>query len=135
MLVEDDDLDAEALERSLRRARIANPIHRVHDGEEALVRLRASNKQDAIPTPAVILLDLNMPRMSGHEFLKQLRADADPELRRSVVFVVTTSSDDCDVKASYDRHVAGFVTKDTAGRDFSELVGLLETYWRVVELP
>jgi len=134
LLVEDDDLDAEAFERAIAAARILNPIHRVADGEEALRRLRQTDAK-AIPRPLMVLLDLNMPLMTGHEFLRELRRDADPELRRMVVFVITTSSDRRDVIAAYDEHVAGFVTKSSSGYDFDRLIAMLRSYWALVELP
>lgn len=134
LLAEDDDLDAEALERAMAAAEVTSPIHRVADGEEALARLRATG-DDALPRPVLVLLDLNMPLMTGHEFLRELRTDPDPDLRRTVVFVVTTSSDERDIRAAYDEHVAGYVTKSSTGNDFFPLISMLRSYWEVVELP
>ena len=86
-----------------------------------------------VPRPYIILLDLNMPRMGGLEFLKEVRAD--PGLSDSVVFVLTTSDDDADRCQAYRQHIAGYCVKSRVGADFLELTGLLKAYWRVVELP
>ncbi|MES2013997.1 MAG: response regulator [Pseudomonadota bacterium] len=128
-IVDDDDIDAIALERALRKLRLLNTVQRARDGQEALDLLRAG----AISTPYIILLDLNMPRMNGLEFLQALRAD--PALTHSVVFVLTTSKSDEDLVSAYRKHVAGYVLKQHMDRDFLEVIGLIEHYWRLVELP
>ena len=132
LLVEDDVVDAEAIQRAFRRHRIANPFVVVRDGVEALAALRGDGRP-AVPRPFVVLLDLNMPRMNGVEFLEALRAD--PDLARTVVFVLTTSDREEDKVAAYDHHVAGYILKSRAGEDFLEVVELLRAYWRLVELP
>jgi CheY-like chemotaxis protein len=129
LIVDDDDIDAIALERALRRLRLLNTTHRARDGLEALNLLRTG----AISTPYIILLDLNMPRMNGLEFLKALRADQ--MLTHAVVFVLTTSKSDQDLVAAYREHIAGYVLKQHMDRDFLEVIGLIEHYWRLVELP
>lgn len=128
-IVDDDDIDAIALERALRKLRLLNTVRRAHDGQEALNLLRAGE----IPAPFIILLDLNMPRMNGLEFLEALRTD--PMLTHAVVFVLTTSKSDEDLVAAYRKHVAGYVFKQHMDRDFLEVIGLVEHYWRLVELP
>jgi len=129
LVVDDDDIDAIALERALRKLRLFNTVHRARDGQEALNLLRAGT----IPSPYIILLDLNMPRMNGLEFLQALRTD--PMLTHAVVFVLTTSKSDEDLVAAYRKHVAGYVLKQHMDRDFLEVIGLIEHYWRLVELP
>ena len=81
----------------------------------------------------VILLDLNMPRMNGLEFLEQLRHEA--ELSSSVVFVLTTSSADEDKVAAYQHHVAGYIVKHHIKDEFISIFNMLENYWRIVVLP
>ena len=132
LLVEDDAVDAEAIRRAFRQQEIANPFVVVKDGVEALAALRGDGPV-AVPYPRVVLLDLNMPRMNGIEFLEALRAD--PLLTRTVVFVLTTSDREEDKVAAYERHVAGYILKSRAGVDFLEVTRLLKTYWRLVELP
>ncbi|TFW73018.1 two-component system response regulator [Methylotenera oryzisoli] len=129
LVVDDDDIDAIALERALRKLRLLNTLHRARDGLEALTLLRSG----VISPPYIILLDLNMPRMNGLEFLEALRAD--PILTHAVVFVLTTSKSDEDLVAAYRKHVAGYVFKQHMDRDFLEVIGLIEHYWRIVELP
>ena len=128
-IVDDDDIDAIALERALRKLRLLNTVIRARDGREALEMLRAGK----ISSPYIILLDLNMPRMNGLEVLEALRTDA--LLTHAVVFVLTTSKSDEDLVAAYRQHVAGYVFKQHMDRDFLEVVGLIEHYWRLVELP
>jgi CheY-like chemotaxis protein len=131
ILVDDDDGDAKAVRRAFASARIANPIIRASDGVEALALLRG---EDAPPPETYILLiDLNMPRMGGLELLREIRSD--PRLRSSVVFIMTTSNDDRDKTAAYEGNVAGYILKSNAGTDFLNLVGALDYFWRIVELP
>lgn len=132
LLVEDDDGDAKAVMRAFSRAQIANPITRAHDGAEALEILRA-HAPHAPESPFICLVDINMPRMSGHEFVAALRADE--ALRRLVVFMLTTSKLRDDVDHAYDNNVAGYIVKESAGADFLDLIGTLNAYWRLVELP
>ena len=132
-LVEDDDGDAKAVTRAFSKVQIANPIVRSFDGQDALDALRGENGHSTIPTPHIILLDLNMPRMNGIQFLQEIRND--PKLKRLIVFVLTTSKNDQDKIDAYNLNVAGYVVKETAGRDFLELIELVGNYSRVVELP
>ena len=132
LLVEDDDVDVMAVKRALRAQKIANPLTVARDGLEALDILRGQN-QPPLERPYLILLDINMPRMNGLELLAELRAD--PALRSSIVFMLTTSAADADKAAAYDKNIAGYIVKNDVGRGFVELVGLLDTYWRVVEMP
>lgn len=133
LLVEDDEVDAEAIERAFRKQRISNPFTMVPDGIEALKALRGEDGYEPLPRPYMILLDINMPRMSGLEFLETLRQD--PDLKSSVVFILTTSNRDEDKMAAYDNYVAGYLLKSRAGVDFVNLIGMLEAYWRIVEFP
>lgn len=133
LLVEDDEIDAEAIQRAFRKARIANPIEHVTDGVEALDRLLGSEGKSALDRPFLILLDLNMPRMNGIEFLEETRSNE--LLKDSLVFVLTTSDDDQDKLKAYEQQVAGYIVKSKAGEDFVNLIGMLDHYWRVVEFP
>jgi CheY-like chemotaxis protein len=133
LLVEDDDVDTEAVERAFRKARIANPILHARDGAEALAMLRGEHGRAALAHPYLILLDLKMPGMGGLKFLEVLRRD--PELSNAVVFVLTTSSDERDMAKAYEKYVAGYIVKSRAGDNFVGLIGMLDHYWRIVELP
>ena len=131
--VEDDDLCLMGLERAFKAAKIANPIYFAHDGIEALEMLRGTNDRARLPRPFIVLLDLNMPRMDGIEFLKEVRKD--DELRKSIVFIMTTSNADEDKVAAYNLGVAGYILKSNPANAFLEATALLDTYWRVVEFP
>lgn len=133
LLVEDDDFDVEAVIRAFRKAKVANPVVVAEDGVEALEMLRGDGGKPKVRRPYLVLLDLNMPRMSGLEFLKALRAD--PELTETIVFVLTTSDHERDRHEAYKEHVAGYLVKDRVGDDFLKLINMLDSYWRVVEFP
>ncbi|MCO6384330.1 MAG: response regulator [Vannielia sp.] len=132
ILIEDDDGDAKAVRRALAKSRIANPIHRLRDGIEALGFLRGE-AETAPPEHFLILLDINMPRMNGHEFMAELRKDA--RLNRAVVFMLSTSEDETDIARAYDNNVAGYILKGNAGLDFLRLIDTVEHFWRLVILP
>ena len=129
LLVEDDDVDAMGIERAMNKMRLANPVIRARDGLEGLELLRSGK----VSSPYIILLDLNMPRMGGLEFLEALRADAN--LHKSIVFVLTTSKRDQEIAAAYEKNIAGYIVKTTLNEDFDQLLGFLDHYWRLVELP
>lgn len=129
LIVEDDDIDATALKRALHKLKLLNPVYRAKDGLEAIELLRNGE----IPAPYIILLDLNMPRMNGLEFLEELRSDQ--QLTTSIVFVLTTSKSDEDIIAAYREHVAGYLLKQRMDNDFLQVVSLLDHYWRIIELP
>ncbi len=133
LLVEDDDVDAEAIVRAFRKQKIANPVTIVSDGLEALDVLRGEGDRERLPRPYLILLDINMPRMNGIEFLQELRKDK--ALERSIVFMLTTSNRDEDKLAAYDEQIAGYLVKARAGEEFADLISMLNSYWRVVEFP
>jgi CheY-like chemotaxis protein len=133
ILIDDDDVDAKALERAFRRERIASKIVRAVDGIEALELLRGTNGKTKPPSPCILLVDLDMPRMNGIELIQALRADE--ELRRSIVFMVSTSTCEEDKRAAYDLNVAGYIAKETAAGDFRSLASFVDSYARMVELP
>ena len=133
LLIDDNEVDREAVRRAFNRLKIANPIVEARDGLDGLEKLRGTADTPAIARPYLILLDINMPRMAGIEFLRHLRADT--ALQDSVVFVLTTSKSDEDRLASYDFNVAGYIVKNDVGTGFLRLVEMLQHYWRVVELP
>ena len=133
LLVEDNEIDRECVLRAFTRHRIVNPVVHASDGLEALDVLRGVEGKACLPRPYILLLDINMPRMNGVELLRELRAD--PKLRSTVVFVLTTSSSDQDRIAAYDLNIAGYIIKSDVGPGFIHLVELLQSYWRIVELP
>ncbi len=132
LMIDDDELDVELFRRTLLKRRIANRLVWARDGVEGLEILRGESAT-RVTLPALILLDINMPRMNGHEFLQALRDD--PALRHLTVFIMSTSKDDQDVFAAYEHNVAGYMVKSDLGDSFIEGIDMLDHYWRVVELP
>lgn len=133
LLVEDDDIDAKAVERAFRKLKLANPLYRTKNGQEALDLLSVDEGSALIKRPYIVLLDLNMPVMGGLEFLQAIREDDD--LNDTIVFVLTTSSADEDRVAAYKENVAGYIIKSEVGDGFSQVIEMLDHYWRVVLLP
>lgn len=133
LVVEDDEVDLMAIRRGFERQKLANDLVSARDGVEALQILRGENGHAPLRRPFVILLDLNLPRMDGFEFLQALRRD--PDLHTCVVFVLTTSRSDEDRLKAYDSQVAGFIVKADAGAGFLKAIELLDHYWKVVVLP
>lgn len=130
ILVEDDDIDVMNVRRALERAHVTNPLFIANNGLAALELLRS----DQIPKDRrLVLLDLNMPRMNGIEFLKELRQD--PSLRSTPVVVLTTSDDDRDKIQAYDLNVAGYLLKPVTFVNFVDVMAALNKYWALVEMP
>jgi len=133
LLVEDDDGDAQAILRAFAKAAISSTITRAVDGVEAFEMLRGTDGRAKIPPPHILLVDLNMPRMNGIQFVRALREDA--EFHPLIVFILTTSKRDEDRVDAYDLNVAGYITKQRAAEDFLTLVNLVGIYDQIVEFP
>lgn len=133
LLVDDDDVSAESVVRGLRKNAVDFPITLARDGIEALEILHGTHAHLSIDKPYLILLDLNMPRMNGFEFLHEVREDK--SLHQSMIFVLTTSDADSDRIRAYDKNIAGYLVKSAVGPQFSKLTSLLESYRSAVSLP
>lgn len=133
LIVDDDQIDVEIIHRAFKKLKIANPLREARDGIEALDVLRGTNGVEKIENPFIMLLDINMPRMSGLELLEHIREDE--KLRHIVVFMLTTSDDEKDVLSAYEKNIAGYVVKSDAGSSFEDALNMLDHYWKVVELP
>lgn len=132
LLVEDSVADVELTLEALEDAKIANQVTVVRDGVEALQHLRAS--VPAATRPDLVILDLNLPRMSGHEVLAAMRADED--LRRIPVAILTTSSAEADVARTYDLGANCYLTKPVDVDQFIHVVQSIEDFWLgLVRLP
>jgi CheY-like chemotaxis protein len=130
LLVEDDSVDVMNVRRAFEKNRIANPLFVANNGADALSMLRSGQ----VPGERrIVLLDLNMPRMNGLEFLRELRAD--PKLHSTVVIVLTTSNDERDKVEAYNLNVAGYLLKPVTFINFVETMAALNKYWALVELP
>jgi CheY-like chemotaxis protein len=132
LLVDDDDVAAEAVVRGLRKHSMECPVIIAEDGRAALQILRGTHVR-RINKPYLVLLDLNMPRMNGLEFLRELRLDA--SLKGTVVFILTTSGAEADRARAYDENVAGYMVKSAVGPQFSGLARFLTEYRSTVVFP
>lgn len=133
LLVEDNEIDVMAFQRGLKKHDIANPLTLAENGREALQILRGQHSEKNVGRQVIVFLDLNMPIMTGVEFLDELRRD--PELSSTVVFVLTTSDHEVDLAAAYKKNVAGYILKSRVGDACSNLHDLMRSYWRIVVLP
>ena len=130
LLVEDDEIDVMNVKRAFIKNHILNPLFVAGNGVDALHMLRSGE----VPKDRrIVLLDLNMPRMNGIEFLRELRADA--HLASTSVIVLTTSNNERDKIDAYNLNVAGYLIKPVTFSDFSELMVALNKYWSLVEMP
>jgi CheY-like chemotaxis protein len=132
LLVEDDDIDIMNVKRAFKKNNVQNPLTVAEDGLKALEILK-SLKANNEPVPKIILLDLNMPRMGGIEFLAELRKDED--LKDISVFVMTTSSEETDIVDAYRLNVAGYIVKPLSIEQFINAVSTLNNYWTLCEYP
>ncbi len=132
LLVEDDDVDIMKVKRGFQKNNFPYPLHVEENGVEAL-RLLRRRKQELNSLPGLILLDLNMPKMNGIEFLRELRADS--QLKHLIVVVLTTSNDERDVVSAYDLNVAGYIVKPVTFQKFVDALSTLGLYWTLCELP
>lgn len=129
LLVEDDDIDAMTVRRTLKQLGAPNPLDRAGDGERALAFLR----NPANPRPGLILLDINMPRMNGIEFVAEVKRD--PNLRLIPVVVLTTSVEEGDRLAAFANSVAGYMVKPVDYPQFVKIMSLIRDYWMTSSTP
>lgn len=132
--VEDDSVDSMVVQRAFKKNSIPYTLHHATDGAEALDFLRGTNGKEKLnPTPRFILLDINMPKMNGLEFLKELRNDK--ELTNITVFILTTSNDDRDRAEAYQSHVAGYILKPVNLENYVSTFSALYNYWQICVAP
>jgi len=129
VLVDDDAVDREVIRRALRQLGADNAIIEAEDGEEALQKLEDALEQES-NRAYVVILDLNMPRMNGFEFLERIRADE--RFRRLPVFVLTTSKSRIDKEKAYDRSISGYIVKS---RGILDAIKMIDQYQKVIEFP
>jgi CheY-like chemotaxis protein len=131
LLVEDDDIDALTVQRNMSKGKIKNKMVRAYDGIDALDILRGTNGKKKLQPPYLLLVDIRMPRLDGIGLIQQIRAD--PELTRTIIFVLTTSDDDRDKMAAYSSHVAGYILKSNTSGELLPLASMLGYYLLIVE--
>lgn len=128
LLVEDDEVDVMNVKRAFKKNNIQNELFVAGNGVEALDMLRAA----IVPLPRIIILDINMPKMNGIEFLKVLRKDEN--LKSISVFVMTTSNEDSDKIDAYNLNVAGYILKPLSFEKFITSVATLDNFWSLCEM-
>jgi len=131
LLVEDDELDIQGIKRAIGALKITNPLTVAHDGIEALEHLRGEGGKEKIASPCVIFLDIHMPRMSGLEFLDELRKDE--SLNDMRVFVLTVSNQDDDIYRAYKNDVDGYIVKSDPANSLNKALQLLNYSWTLVK--
>ena len=131
LLVEDDPADQKLVKMSFTEQKVANDLHIVDSAHEALDYLRQRHENDnGALQPDLILLDLNLPGMSGKEFLKEVKSD--DKLKSIPVVILTTSSSESDILDSYNLQASGYVNKPVDIGEFQEVIKQIEMYWFVV---
>lgn len=134
LLVEDDEDDVLLTREALKDSKVIVSMAVAQDGEEALKRLRRQPPFETAPVPELILLDLNLPRVSGREVLKELKSD--PVLKKIPVVVLTTSAADTDVLKCYDLGANCYITKPVDFEQFQRIIKVIDEFWlTIVKLP
>ena len=134
LVVDDDFADRRLIRRAFRNLKMSNTLAEVEDGVEALAYLRNEGEYADAPKPDLVLLDLNMPRLSGQGFLKAVRAD--PELRHTVVVVLTTSEQEKGILETYNLGANSYIVKPPTLPQLMDIVQGLEHYWfQIVRIP
>jgi CheY-like chemotaxis protein len=133
LLVDDDEVDVMNVQRAFKKNNIINPLYIANNGLEALELLRGNGPVQIPNQRRLVLLDLNMPKMNGLEFLREIRNDS--QLHAITVIVLTTSDDDRDKVEAYNLNVAGYILKPVTFNAFVEAMATLNKYWAINELP
>lgn len=133
LLVEDDENHALLVMRHIHKLEVCNRVDHVRDGEEALRYLRREGEHASVVLPSIILLDLKLPKLSGHEVLRQIKQDTD--LRAIPVIVLSTSNAEVDRKRAYELNANSYIVKPIDFQEFRTLISDIGTYWGVWNKP
>ncbi|ESQ87150.1 chemotaxis protein CheY [Asticcacaulis sp. AC460] len=134
LLIEDNHGDAVLTRRAFRRARMPSEITVAETGEAGLSILRREGPYADAPRPDLILLDLNLPHMHGHDFLSKVKDD--PAFKRIPVIVLSSSAAEGDIASAYDRYANGYITKPVTTDTYDDIVAKIEDYWfALMQLP
>lgn len=132
--IEDDDIDSMVMGRAFKTLEIPHKLIRAKDGIEALNMLRGTGGMEKLsPMPDIVVIDLNMPRMNGIEFLREIRSDE--KLRHLYVYVITTSNDENDKAEAFKYCAAGYILKPVNLESFKEVLSALNNFWKVCQFP
>jgi CheY-like chemotaxis protein len=132
--IEDDDIDSMVMERAFKSLDMPHQIIRARDGIDALNILRGNEVKVKLPSPPdIVIMDLNMPRMNGIEFLEQIRCDE--ALRHLHVYVITTSDDENDKRQAFKYNVAGYILKPVDLESFKQMLSALNNFWNISQFP
>lgn len=129
LLVEDDEIDVMSIQRALKELHVENPIAIASNGEEGLQWLNAHSETP----PALILLDINMPVMSGLEFLQRIKSDV--ERKKIPVVMLTSSREEFDKMNAFSLGVAGYMVKPVDPAKYFSVMKTISVYWQTSELP
>ncbi|MDZ7716401.1 MAG: response regulator [Balneolaceae bacterium] len=134
LLVEDNEGDVVLTTEALEEGKIANSISVVKDGWEAIQYLEQNEGYEAKELPDLVLLDINLPKVNGHEVLKHIKTSE--KLKQIPVIMLTTSSDEVDIQKSYKNHSNCYITKPVDVDNFMEVISTIEDFWiSIVQLP
>jgi CheY-like chemotaxis protein len=134
LLVEDNEGDILLITDALKEGKIFNTISVVKDGWEAVAFLEKINGHSDAPTPDLVLLDVNLPKMNGHEVLKRVKSNE--KISHIPIIMLTTSSAEKDIFLSYKNHANCYITKPVEVSDFLEVITSIEDFWvSIVKLP
>src|SRR5438874_1118515 len=121
MLVDDDEIDIKDMQRTFKKNKIDNPIHIATNGLDALNKLLGKNGEKKLnPTPKIVILDINMPKMNGIEFVKNIRIHKN--LKSLLIFILTTSNSEKDKIDAYNLNVAGYIVKPFQVSESMEII-------------
>lgn len=134
LLVEDNPGDVRLTVEALKGAKVANELHVVGDGEQAIDFLRQRGRHTEAPRPDIVLLDLNLPRLDGRDVLVDIKSD--PELAKIPIIVLTSSTAEADIHRAYELHANCYISKPVDFTEFISAVRSLEGFWlKIVRLP
>lgn len=134
LLVEDNEGDIVLTTEALQDGKIKNSLSVVRDGKQAIDYLNKENGYEDSKDPDLILLDINLPKINGHEVLKRIKNN--PDLVHIPVVILTTSSDEMDIKKSYENHSNCYITKPVDINNFLDVIASIEKFWiSIVQLP
>ena len=127
LLIEDDRVDIMTVQRAFKKNNFSNPLYVARTGVDALKMLSGDGQEKIDPPPGLILLDLNLPRMSGIEFLENMRKD--PELQEIRIIVLTSSNEPRDRAAAFKYEVDDYIVKPHSFEEFNRVIATVLTFW------